>query len=151
MGWFVRFLDIDWSRDFLCPLCGEKPPCVVCDGTPVGIKKDLMKAPQLSSGESRTGTTHEDRVFVHDSTVRILLLQFSGLAPGTRKWYHKDETHWKYTTDLFKAHLRLWEPVRTFPIICCGTDGMVCKSSGYRLEQRLSLSTVWRETTVCCL
>lgn len=55
---------------FICPKCGTDPWCVVCDGTSLGFRKDLVKNQPSLSGDPRKGTTHADRVFIHDSRVR---------------------------------------------------------------------------------
>ena len=46
---FVRLLDIDYSNAFVCQDCGMNPDIIICDGTDVGMKKDLI--PDISASE----------------------------------------------------------------------------------------------------
>ena len=39
---FSRLLDINFTECFCCPLCGPSPTTVICDGTLLVFRKDLM-------------------------------------------------------------------------------------------------------------
>ncbi|XP_066272071.1 uncharacterized protein [Branchiostoma lanceolatum] len=92
-GWnsFARRIDINWDKVFSCPECGPEPDTVICDGTAVGFRKDLIAGctPEPCDGVSSSsntvqGSRHSDRVFLTSEKARRLLLQYSGSKRGTR-------------------------------------------------------------------
>ncbi|XP_070537887.1 uncharacterized protein [Ptychodera flava] len=90
---FVRLLDLDFREAFYCNICGTHPDTVVCDGTGIGLQKELLQ--HFNEDDEAThlppiiGTKHVDRVFIPSPQARKLLLQFAGLNP-----------HYKYQTNL---------------------------------------------------
>ena len=62
---FARLLDIDWLEGFICPICGPLPSVVICDGTMLGFRKDLLEAfqeqPQPPTTPVVSGSCHVDR------------------------------------------------------------------------------------------
>ena len=40
---FLNLLDIDASEGFRCETCGDCPPTVVCDGTSLGFRRQLLQ------------------------------------------------------------------------------------------------------------
>lgn len=40
---FAQLLCIDFFESFSCPICGPSPTTVICDGTLLGLQKDLME------------------------------------------------------------------------------------------------------------
>ena len=45
---FARLLDLKFSGNFQSPVCGCSPETIICDGTLVGFRKDLLPALQRS-------------------------------------------------------------------------------------------------------
>ena len=39
---FVILLDLDWLDGFLCEKCGPDPETIVCDGTSLGFRRELL-------------------------------------------------------------------------------------------------------------
>ena len=80
---FARLLSIDWATVFECPECGKEPSVVVCDGTSLGFRKDLLGAlnEETGFGDPISGSQHCDRVFIPEPKVRNMLLQFATGTP----------------------------------------------------------------------
>lgn len=80
---FARLIDINWNCSFQCPECGPTPSTVICDGTFLGMRKDLIPSLLYNSEETHTkpisGTMLKDRIYVVDSKTRKLLRVFSGI------------------------------------------------------------------------
>lgn len=78
---FARLLDIKWTEAFRCPQCGDAPQIVVCDGTQLGCRKDLLQNLQIEQspeGQTEiTGSKHKDRVYIVNASTRKLLAQFA--------------------------------------------------------------------------
>ncbi|XP_078661027.1 uncharacterized protein LOC144905304 isoform X2 [Branchiostoma floridae x Branchiostoma belcheri] len=92
-GWnsFARRLDLKFNEVFCCPKCGPEPAVIICDGTAVGFRKDLISeiTPEpcddtTSSANAVRGSKHSDRVFIRSEKARRLLLQYSGSRRGTK-------------------------------------------------------------------
>ena len=82
---FARLLDISSDESFICSLCGPKLDVVVCEGTFLGFRKDLLPTSSQSSGSSTDlplieGSTHTDRILLRSSQARNLLLEYSGFT-----------------------------------------------------------------------
>ncbi|KAI8522111.1 hypothetical protein Bbelb_018650 [Branchiostoma belcheri] len=75
---------------FCCPLCGEEPSVIICDGTAIGFRRDFlaaMEVPEESTQDGRpsvAGSKHADRVFIKSKQARELLLRYSGEIRGQR-------------------------------------------------------------------
>ncbi|XP_065192373.1 uncharacterized protein LOC135823439 isoform X2 [Sycon ciliatum] len=83
---FLRLLDIDWQGLFFCPICKSEPKRIVCDGTALGFRQDLLRArSEPAATQQRVGTTHADRVFIYKPAARKLLLQYSGVHPQQKR------------------------------------------------------------------
>ena len=89
---FARLLDIDYSNVFVCQECGTNPDIIICDGTDVGMKKDLI--PDISASEQNNinsytkpikGSKHSDRTYTKSAACRRLLLKLAGEKPGQRR------------------------------------------------------------------
>jgi len=39
---FSCLIDVPFDECFICPICGPSPNVIVCDGTMVGMRKDLL-------------------------------------------------------------------------------------------------------------
>ena len=86
---FSRLLDIDFSNSFTCPLCGSEPSTVICDGTMLGFRKDLIphlaEHPSQSTQPAINGSCHRDRVLLRTPRSRELLLKYSGVTRDRKK------------------------------------------------------------------
>ena len=86
---FSRLLDIPIDESFApidesfaCENCGPCPDIIVCDGTMIGMRKDLMlPIKNCDLDESKLapikGSSHVDRVLIKTKKARDLLLQYS--------------------------------------------------------------------------
>lgn len=84
--------DINWQESFVCPLCGPTPKVVVCDGTMISFRKDLLEQFQVESGRAAeeekayiSGSQHAERVLIRSQKARELLLQFSGYSRDRKR------------------------------------------------------------------
>ena len=85
-------LDLDFESSFLCPVCGSTPNTVVCDGTMLGFRKDLLTAcspldlpKAVSDKQLLKGSKHGDRVLIKKARVMELLLKFSGMSRDRKR------------------------------------------------------------------
>ena len=39
---FASLLNLNYTESFKCPICGIYPQLVICDGTLIGFRKDLL-------------------------------------------------------------------------------------------------------------
>ena len=83
----------------MCPICGPSPDTIICDGTLLGFRKDLLAitpsaTPQEVSSTSG-GSRHSDRVLLKSRKSRELLLTYSG--------YMKDRKHLQSPVELTAA------------------------------------------------
>ena len=106
---FARLLDIDWKQTFLCTICGYSPETIICDGTLLGFRKDFLPS-LLSETEEESvpvtyGSKHNDRVFVHSTKGRELLLRYSGYSKDRKKL----STHSYISANDFKTLVTLLE------------------------------------------
>lgn len=76
---FARLLNLDFEKSFQCPLCGPAPDTVVCDGTMLGFRKDLLTAcsspdlpEDIADKPLLRGSKHCDRVLIHTRKAREL-------------------------------------------------------------------------------
>ena len=70
---FARLLDIDFAESFACPICGASPSTIICDGTLLGFRKDLLDtltttSPTPQAQQPVKGSSHSRRVLI---TIRI--------------------------------------------------------------------------------
>ena len=82
---FARLLCIDFVESFSCPICGPSPTTVICDGTLMGFRKDLMetfevKDPSVQTQQPIQGSCHSDHVMLKSCKSRELLLKYSGYS-----------------------------------------------------------------------
>ncbi|XP_077986107.1 uncharacterized protein LOC144440592 [Glandiceps talaboti] len=86
---YIRLLDIDWQKDFTCEKCSDNPEIIICDGTSVGLHKELLTGlgdvGDLDRLDPIYGTKHADRVFIPSPQARKLLLQFAGVHPQSKQ------------------------------------------------------------------
>ena len=88
---FSRLLDINFHTSFLCPVCGAQPSTMICDGTMLGFRKDLISCvsshshPQQSSSPPLAGSNHQDRVLLKSPRSRELLLKYAGITRDRKK------------------------------------------------------------------
>ena len=84
---FIRLLDIYLLSSFQCPICGPCPDTVVCDGTMLGFRKDLLPlcipTQQNDEALTLTGTKHEQRI--RSPKCRELLLKFTGITRDRKR------------------------------------------------------------------
>lgn len=80
---FSRLLDITFQSSFVYPICGAEPSTMICDGTMLGFRKDLISHiisspshPQQTSSHLVAGTNHQDRVLLKSPRSRELLLKY---------------------------------------------------------------------------
>lgn len=45
---FLSLLDVDISSGFMCPHCGSSPNIVICDGTSLAFRRQLLKSASVS-------------------------------------------------------------------------------------------------------
>ena len=76
---FARLLNVDFEKSFLGPVYGPEPNTVVCDGTMLGYRKDLLAACSYPDPHEAVkdkpllkGSKHSDRVLMHSSKAREL-------------------------------------------------------------------------------
>ncbi|XP_066285252.1 uncharacterized protein [Branchiostoma lanceolatum] len=86
---FSHLLDIDWRTSFKCPVCEQHPDVIICDGTSLGFRKDLItyessRETQQSSLEIK-GSDHKERVFLPIPGSRVFLSQFAGVSQSQKK------------------------------------------------------------------
>eukprot|EP00058_Branchiostoma_floridae_P026343 XP_002611834.1 hypothetical protein BRAFLDRAFT_83142 [Branchiostoma floridae] len=86
---FSHLLDINWQTSFQCPVCKGSPDVIICDGTSLGFRKDLInhesnRETQQSSLQVK-GSDHEERVFLPIPQARVFLSQFAGVSPSQKK------------------------------------------------------------------
>ena len=53
---FARLLNINFAETFSCPICGPSPTIIICDGTLLGFRRDLMDT--LDSDSSLSSASH---------------------------------------------------------------------------------------------
>ena len=88
---FSRQVYISFQSSFLCPVCGAEPSTMICDGTMLGFRKDLIShipSPshrQKSSNPSIAGTNHQDRVLLKSPWSHELLLRYAGITRDRKK------------------------------------------------------------------
>ena len=89
---FARLLDLDFENSFLCPVCGTTPNTVICDGTMLGFRKDLITAcspfdlqEAVSDEPLLKGSKHSDRVLIKKPKERELLLKCSGISRDRKR------------------------------------------------------------------
>ena len=41
---FARLLSVNLAESFTCPICGPSPTTIICDGTLIGFRKDLIQS-----------------------------------------------------------------------------------------------------------
>jgi len=81
---FVRLLDHSPTETLICPLCGPQTDIIVCDGTMLGFRKDLLPSTQDDQPDDDgvlptiKGSKHADRVLLHLAKSREFLLKYSG-------------------------------------------------------------------------
>ena len=89
---FARLLDLGISKCFQCPSCGIYPDVIICDGTSIGFRKDLIPATWNTQEHNRlpltNGSQHSERVFIHSTKGRELLLKYSGYTKDRKKLAH---------------------------------------------------------------
>ena len=74
---FSRLLDHSPNDTFICPLCGPQPDTIVCDGTMLGFRKDLL--PRFTQPDpvgvlpTIEGSKHVDRVLILSAKARELV------------------------------------------------------------------------------
>ena len=83
---FARLLDIDFTHVSVCQECGSNPEVIICDGTDVGMKKDLIPDIAKSSLQGNInlqtqlirGSKHSGRTYINSPACRRLLLKLAG-------------------------------------------------------------------------
>ena len=99
---FARLLDIDWAEAFMYPICGPSPDTIICDGTLLGFRKDLLvHTPSATPQEvpsSSGGSRHSVQVLLKSRKSRELLLTYSG--------YTKDRKGQQSPTELTATEFR---------------------------------------------
>jgi len=86
---FVRLLDINFSQTFQCPSCKIYPEVIICDGTSIGFRKDLISATwnvqERDTIPITNGSLHNERVLIRSAKGRELLLKYSGFTKDRKK------------------------------------------------------------------
>ena len=86
---FTRLLNLKFSGNFQCPVCGCSPETIICDGTLVGFRKDLLPAflqePDRESLPITHESKHSDRVFLHSVKGQELLMKYSGYSKDQKR------------------------------------------------------------------
>lgn len=60
---FARLLDVNLAESFTCPMCGPSPNTIICDGTFIGFRKDLLDTfesdtPSHQADQPINGSSH---------------------------------------------------------------------------------------------
>ena len=81
---FARLLCVDLAESFTCPICGLSPTTIICDGTLIGFRKDLIQSihddnSHLQQGQVEKGSCHSSHIMLRSRQSRQLLQQYSGL------------------------------------------------------------------------
>ncbi|XP_078659981.1 uncharacterized protein LOC144904724 [Branchiostoma floridae x Branchiostoma belcheri] len=86
---FAQLLSIDWQTSFKCTLCGTQPDVIICDGTSLGFRKDLIRHDTVQNTQLQQstiqGSDHKERVFIPVPQTRVLLSQYAGVNPRQKK------------------------------------------------------------------
>ena len=87
---FARLLNINYTESFKCPICGTYPQLVICDGTLIGFRKDLLppllaEKPNMDTLVLTHGSKHNDHTFIRSPKGRELLLKYSGYTKDRKK------------------------------------------------------------------
>jgi len=86
---FSRLLNFNLNEIFQCAVCGSMPDVVICDGTSIGFRKDMLPTilcePDVQCLPVIHGSKHNDRVFIKTVHGRRLLLQYSGFSKDQKK------------------------------------------------------------------
>ena len=81
---FSQLIDIPFEECFICPTCGPSPNVIMCDGTMVGMRKDLLPFKHNNQPQEDPvfpvikGSAHVDRVLIKSKRARDMLLKYSG-------------------------------------------------------------------------
>ena len=84
-------LDISPDESFICPVCGPQPSVVVCDGTMLGFRKDLLPISDDADATNEVpehevqGSSHGEHVLVRSTKGRELLLKYSGFTRDRKR------------------------------------------------------------------
>ena len=86
---FARLLDLKFSGNLQCPVCGCLPETIICDGTLVGFRKDflpaLLQEPDRESLPITHESKHSDRVFLLSVKGLELLTKYSGYSKDRKR------------------------------------------------------------------
>ena len=87
---FARLLNINYTESFKCPICGTYPQLVICDGTLIGFRKDLLppllaEKPNMDTLVLTHGSKHNDHTFIRSPKGRELLLKYSGYTKDRKR------------------------------------------------------------------
>ena len=85
---FSKHLDIAMDESFICEICGTSPKTVICDGTMIGCRKDLLPRSTPSPQVVQTpikGSKHDQRTLIKTKRARELLLQYSGYSKDRKR------------------------------------------------------------------
>ena len=111
---FARLLDIDYNESFKCLICGTYPELVICDGTLIGFRKDLLPTllatPNTDTIVPTYGSKYSDRTFVCSPKGRELLLKYSGFTKDRKKiTAHKtiSKTEWQNMCSLLEKDSKI--------------------------------------------
>ena len=81
---FTRLLDLKFSGNFQCPVCGCLPETIICDGTLVGFPA-LLQEPDRESLPITDESNHSDRVFLCSVKRCELLMNYSGYSKDRKR------------------------------------------------------------------
>ena len=75
---FSRQLDINLENNMYCNICKEDPEVIICDGTSVGVRKDMLSSVKRAKPETTpiNGSKHNDRTFISNAALRNKLKAF---------------------------------------------------------------------------
>lgn len=106
---FARLLNINYDESFKCPICGTYPQSVICDGTLIGFRKDLLPPllakPNLDTLVPTYGSKYSDHTFICSPKGRELLLKYSGYTKDRKRIAaHKtiSKTEWQSMCSLLE-------------------------------------------------
>ena len=86
---FIRLLDLKFTENFQCQICGNSPDTIICDGTLLGFRKDLLptllRKSDVKSLLLTNGSKYSDHIIVHSAHGRELLLKYSGYTKDRKR------------------------------------------------------------------
>ena len=87
---FARLIKISPQHSFQCSLCEQYHDTIICDGTMLGFRKDLLTLtqPKQPPHTLLKGSKHKDRVLINDPKASSLLMKYTDVSSYRKKLCH---------------------------------------------------------------